>query len=108
MVHTYKYKDKFIGLDVESGSVHLLNELAFDVINAINEDDTHIISNKYSQDDLTEIHKEINTLKNEGVLFSEKEYEPTDIKNFKPVCKALCLNVTTGVTYGVRTVCGCW
>jgi len=96
MVYTYKYKDKFIGLDVESGSVHLLNELAFDVINAINDEDTKKIDTKYSKDDLSQIHAEINELKNDGVLFSKKEYEPQDIKNFDPVCKALCLNVTTG------------
>ena len=39
---------------------------------------------------------EIESLKNDGVLFSEPEHKPEDIKAFNPVLKALCLNVTTG------------
>ncbi len=97
MVHTFKYKDKYIALDVESGSVHLLNELAFDVINKIRQEkDLVELETKYSSEEIAEITGEIDELKNQGVLFSQREYEPQDIKNFDPVCKALCLNVTTG------------
>jgi uncharacterized protein len=96
MVHTYQYKENFIALDVESGSVHLLNELAYDAINHISSNDKSKLKDKYSQHLCDEIFIEIEELTKQGVLFSVKEYEPEDIKLFDPVCKALCLNITTG------------
>jgi uncharacterized protein len=97
MVYTYKYKDNYIALDVESGSMHVLNELAFDAINSINKEEKALsLNEKYSIKEIEEIKKEIENLKEQGLLFSKMEYAPEDIKAFDPVSKALCLNVTTG------------
>ena len=97
MVHTFQYGRHLFALDVESGSVHVLSELAFDVLNAINANsDLSDIRRKYDKLAVEEILSEIESLKNDGVLFSKPEHRPEDIKAFNPVLKALCLNVTTG------------
>jgi len=97
MVHTFEYKNNLFALDVESGSVHVLSKLAYDAINKIEKGkDTLTLLSDYTKEDLDEVLCEIEELKKEGVLFSRKEYVPEDIKSFRPVCKALCLNVTTG------------
>ncbi len=97
MVHTYKYKDYFLALDVESGSVHVLSELAYDAINALNAGQPlSCLSKEATNSEINEVMAEIAELKKEGTLFSEMEYTPEDIKAFDPVAKALCLNVTTG------------
>jgi len=97
MVHTFKFKNNLFALDVESGSVHILSSLAFDAINAINKgDDKDNLIAKYSKSEINDVIQDIEALKNEGVLFSEREYEPEDLRAFNPVLKALCLNITSG------------
>jgi uncharacterized protein len=95
-VFTFSFKDNRFALDVESGSVHVLSDLAFDAIQAIQNDDLLALNKTYKDTDVAEILEEIETLKKVGLLFSEREHEPDDIKAFEPVVKALCLNITTG------------
>jgi len=97
MVHTFKYKDYFLALDVESGSVHVLSPLAYDAIGALNaKQPLSCLTKQASKAELDDVMAEIADLKKQGLLFSEMEYTPDDIKSFDPVAKALCLNVTTG------------
>ncbi|MEX1308082.1 MAG: radical SAM protein, partial [Eubacteriales bacterium] len=97
MVHTYQYKDVYLALDVESGSVHVLSQLAYDAINALNAGKPlSCLTKDASNSEINEVMAEIAELKKQGTLFSEMEYTPDDIKSFDPVAKALCLNVTTG------------
>ena len=97
MVHTYQYKNYFFALDVESGSVHVLSQLAYDAIDALNAGHPlSCLTKDASNSEINEVMAEISELKKQGTLFSEMEYTPEDIKSFDPVAKALCLNVTTG------------
>ncbi len=106
MLHQYKSGGMNIVLDTCSGSVHVVDEVAYDII-AMYKDhsETEIISaiiNKYSdRDDVTEddIHiclEDIRSLETSGQLFTPDTYEPM-AQTFKErsgnVIKALCLHI---------------
>ena len=105
MIHRYKLNGYNIVLDVFSGSVHVVDDLAYDVIGMYaDHDKDDVVSamlEKYSGDnDITEAEirdclDDIEELKNEGKLFAEDEYADLafDFKARNTVVKALCLHV---------------
>lgn len=105
MVHQYKNNGYNIVLDANSGSVHVVDDVAYDII-ALYEDHTPqeitaAILKKYAdQPDVTETEiqetlSDIEQLKKDGRLFSEDTYENLawDFKNRSTVIKALCLHI---------------
>ena len=105
MVHQYKNNGYNIVLDANSGSVHVVDDVAYDII-ALYEDHTSqeivtAILEKYADHpDVTEEEvlgtlKDIEQLKEDGRLFSEDTYENLawDFKNRATVIKALCLHI---------------
>ena len=106
MIHQYKNNGYNIILDVNSGSVHVVDEIVYDVVadivenNLENADQSTILNalNKKFADrteDLPEIIDEIYELKEEGMLFTEDIYEKSidAFKNRETVVKALCLHI---------------
>ena len=105
MVHQYKLNGYNIVLDTASGSVHLVDDVAYDIIEMYNaktkEEIVSEIMHRYSHlPDVTEgaileCISDISTLKEQGKLFSEDKYEALakDYKNNSNVIKALCLHV---------------
>lgn len=105
MIHQYQLNDYNIVLDINSGSVHCVDELAYDII-ALYETTgkQEIISkmlDKYA--DVAEINEaeiiavlnDIEDLKKAGKLFSEDDYQSAafDFKNRNTEIKALCLHI---------------
>ncbi len=106
MVHSFKIRDKYIALDVNSGCVHILDELCFDIIEALKETNSvpssvipqnilDKLSKMYLPEDITDAWDELSALYNNGVLFSEDEYAniAINIKKRSPV-KAMCLHIS--------------
>jgi len=105
MVHQYKLNGYNIVLDTCSGSVHTVDEVAYDIIsmykNSEKEEITAYILKKYAhlpdvtQEDVNLCLEYINALIEAGKLFSEDEYEnlAIDYKNNSKVIKAMCLHV---------------
>ena len=96
VIHQYKNNGYNIVLDVNSGSVHVVDDVVYDVIDLLEKQKTEeeVISSlkdKYSETDLREALEECNTLKEAGVLFSEDIYREAvlDFKARKTVVKAL-------------------
>lgn len=105
MIHQYKLNDKNIVLDVFSGSVHEVDDLAYDIIGAYEEKDKEQIIKemleKYSDDktvnrqEIEDVFADIEELKQNGKLFTKDVYADAKF-NFKArntVVKALCLHV---------------
>ena len=99
MVHQYKNNGYNIVLDVNSGAIHVVDEVSYDVI-ALYEDHTPEeivaeLSAKYSEADVKEACEEIASLKEAGELFTKDEYENyiMDFKKRPTVVKALCLHI---------------
>ncbi|MCR5608231.1 MAG: thioether cross-link-forming SCIFF peptide maturase [Lachnospiraceae bacterium] len=100
MVHLYKNNGMNIALDVCSGSVHVVDDIVYDVIEKFNDNcDSDaiidILGDKYSKEDLEEAISEVNELKEGNVLFSEDIYKDyiVDFKKRATVVKALCLHI---------------
>ena len=101
MIHQYKLNGYNIVLDVYSGSVHVVDEVAYDIIAMYENRSTDAIVSeitaKYgvSADEVLECIDDINELKEAGKLFSEDEYKDHafDFKNRNTTVKALCLHV---------------
>jgi len=107
-VHSYRQGDSFIAHDVNSGSLHLLDEGAFDVIKAcedLQEMDKDLTLEAINQvfrqagkqalveEELSEILAELGELRREGTLFSAEAEAVTLNYPEKPIVKAICLHV---------------
>ena len=105
MVHQYKLNGYNIVLDTASGSVHTVDEVAYDIIEMYKthtpEQIVATILERYSHlDDVNEAEileciEDIASLEAAGKLFSVDEYESLacNYKNNSKVIKALCLHV---------------
>ena len=99
MIHQYKNNGYNIVLDVCSGSVHVTDDVTYDVIalyeTCSGEEILSKLSPVYGREETEEALSEIEALKEAGQLFTEDEYESyiTDFKQRKTVVKALCLHI---------------
>lgn len=101
MIHQYKSNGYNIVIDVNSGSVHVVDDVAYDVISMYeNTDKSEIISKITSSYDVTEndvkdIFDDLEELRKAGKLFTEDEFANVafDFKKRQSVVKALCLHV---------------
>ena len=98
MIHQYKNNGYNIVLDVCSGSVHVVDDMVYDVIalyEQFNRDEIVKQLPQYPKDDILEACEEIEALKEAGQLFTEDTYKDAiiDFKKRKTVVKALCLHI---------------
>lgn len=95
--HKFYLNNKYIVLDVNSGAVHVVDKIAYDLIDFCEdtslEDIENIFKDKYSKNDIYEAYDEIVKLKEEGLLFSEGVDLSGISYNSQNVVKALCLHV---------------
>ncbi len=105
MIHQYKNNGYNIVLDVNSGSVHVVDEVAYDVIAVCNQctDKKNMekqvygtLTGRYPREELTEALADVRELMEADQLFSEDVYEPyiQDFKERETVVKALCIHIT--------------
>ena len=99
MIHQYKNNGYNIVMDVNSGSVHVVDDMVYDIIALYenNSEDKIIeeLKDKYPVEDIKEACSEIAELKEAGQLFTEDIYEPyiDSFKDRPTVVKALCLHI---------------
>lgn len=105
MIHAYKMNGYNIIIDQNSGCVHSVDEVAYDIItnyeNRNKDEIKSFILEKYKdRDDVTPedidlCFDDIETLKKEGRLFAEDTFEKTaaSFKKRQGVLKAICLHV---------------
>lgn len=99
MVHQYKNNGYNIVLDVNSGAVHVVDDIAYDVALLYEEVPADGIVDrlweKYTPEEIKEAIAEITQLKEAGELFTPDEYEDVvgDWKGRETVVKALCLHI---------------
>ncbi|MDR3602030.1 MAG: thioether cross-link-forming SCIFF peptide maturase [Desulfosporosinus sp.] len=107
-VHSYRQGDLYIAHDVNSGSLHLLDERTFNVLKAfedlqeveekitlagINQIFGQVGKPALSEAELAEIFAEMEELRQAGTLFSEEAEKVTLNYPEKPIVKAICLHV---------------
>ena len=100
MIHLYKSNGFNMVLDVNSGSVHVVDDCVYDVLSCMNEgknaeEAAEALSSKYAEQDITEAREEIQELTDNGMLFTKDIYENAidQFSNRPTVVKALCLHI---------------
>ena len=105
MIHSYKMKGYNIIIDQNSGCVHSVDEVAYDIINMFETEPKEkikaLILDKYSKrDDVTPedidlCFEDIEALIKDGRLFAKDAFENSalDFKKRQGVLKAICLHV---------------
>lgn len=104
MIHQYKLNGYNIVIDIYSGSVHIVDDLAYDVIEAYEEKTPEqIVETLYpvykdksvTRDDISECIEDVKKLKEDERLFTQDIFsdKASKLKNNSKVIKALCLHV---------------
>ncbi len=106
LIHQYKNNGYNIVLDVNSGSVHVVDDVVYDVIacmveNHLENADKETVLDRLKKEfadkaeEWDELVDEIYELKKDGMLFAEDIYEKSidAFRNRETVVKALCLHI---------------
>lgn len=119
MIHQYKSNGLNIVMDVESGGIHIVDEITYDIIKAMDAMETtsdfksincentecksfgdlegyfSLMLPNYSKEELEEAYSEVKELIEADQLFTEDIYKNfvMDFKKRKTVVKALCLHI---------------
>lgn len=108
MIHQYKNNGYNIVLDVNSGSVHVVDDVVYDVIPLVEEaleagageEDCRKmllsrLSGSYKPEDILDAYEQVMELKEAGMLYAPDIYENyiIDFKKRETVVKALCLHI---------------
>lgn len=119
MIHQYKNSGLNIVMDIESGSVHVVDDIVYDIVHALDAMDSvsdfrkvsdgevkasdfselegylKFMLSKYNDEDIEEAYNEVKELIEEERLFTEDIYKDfvMDFKKRTTVVKALCLHI---------------
>ena len=102
LIHKFKQGDNYFVLDVNTGAVHVVDELVFDIVDddklKSKEEVLENLKGKYDLDEVSEAYDEIAELVKEEVLYSKDQYEEIAHSSMddRDYIKAICLNVIHG------------
>ena len=96
LIHKMRLDDNMAVLDVNSGAVHLVDDVIYDLLDYYDgtndEEAVAALKERYSEEDLRDALAEMHELQDNGLLFSPGfEVPPTFAE--KPIVKSLCLLV---------------
>ena len=78
MIHKYRMNGLNIVLDVNSGSVHVVEDIIYDILDMLTDpfeaDLVKRLEDKYDDKEIKEALAEVMKLKGEGLLFSDDTY----------------------------------
>lgn len=99
MIHKYNMNGLNIVMDINSGAIHIVDNITYNILDSYkNKSKQEIIAqyqNEYAPEDIEEAICEIEELEASEQLFTEDVYEDfiPQFKNRQPVVKALCLHI---------------
>ena len=98
MIHKYNYKDQYIVLDINSGAVHVVNEIVYDILNYYKEKSSEeiveLLADQYQKDDILEAMEDIKYLEDNEMLYTDDSQVTMDMLEGRgAIIKAMCLHV---------------
>ena len=111
MIHKFSMNGYNIVLDVDGGSVHILDDVAYELVDLYEENTKEEIiaklEDKFTAEQIDEAYDEITSLKEEGLLFTTDTYEfNPNFVNRQKVVKALFKVVIDDTYYEISCVTG--
>lgn len=93
MIHYFKCLGKNIVVDVDSGCIHVLDDVCYDILPYYEKGLENAIASlpQYRADEIREAFAELEELKNAGELFTQYDY--SSVRRPKTVIKAMCLHI---------------
>lgn len=98
-IHKFKQENDYYILDVNSGAIHVVDELVYELVGQDSlMDKIYILdkySEKYTEEEIDEAYEEVNGLIKDELLYSKDLYEKIGLEaaESKSYIKALCLNI---------------
>lgn len=99
LIHKFRQGNDFYVIDVNSGAVHEVDELVYDMLDSEklkNKDELkEIYKDRYSSEEIDEVYEELESLVHEEMLYSKDLYENIAMMSGQAevAIKALCLNI---------------
>ena len=99
LIHKFKQGGKCFVLDVNTGAVHIVDELVYDLVDdnklRTKEELVADFGAKYGADVVEEAYEELQELVAEGILYTEDQYEDIAHSSMddRDYIKAVCLNI---------------
>lgn len=100
-IHRFKQGEDYIVLDVNSGGVHIVDKIVYDMVGLLDAPvaeempaDLPAKLSEYPEDEVRECYDEIYSLYKDNILFSEDTYRKYADISVKAPIKALCLHVS--------------
>ncbi len=101
MIHKYKLAGYNIVLDVNSGGVHVVDDLTYDILDNVEppfsekcpENVVEKLLKFYKKEDIESCYEEVVELYNDKILFSEDDYEKYAKYSVASPVKAMCLHI---------------
>ncbi|CDF58335.1 thioether cross-link-forming SCIFF peptide maturase [Thermobrachium celere] len=97
-LHKFKQMGMNIVIDVNSGAIHVVDDIVYDVLdyykNLSLDEIINKLQTKYNKEQLEEAYDEIRQLEEEGMLYTEDPYKNIILNDNGPsYIKAMCLNI---------------
>lgn len=97
-IHKFKKYDMNVVIDVNSGAIHLVDDVVYDILDYFFEKNSNeivmLLKDKYNVNSINEGIEEIKNLINEGMLNSSDPYKDMVLGSDGPsYIKAMCLNI---------------
>lgn len=102
LIHKFKQGNDYFVLDVNSGAVHVIDELVYDILDDERLESKDVVisrlEGKYDLNDIEEAYDEIKELTDEEILYSGDRYEDIAHSSMddRDYIKAICLNIIHG------------
>ncbi|MBM7561622.1 thioether cross-link-forming SCIFF peptide maturase [Fusibacter tunisiensis] len=98
MIHKFKQGDMYFVLDVNSGAVHVIDKIVFDVLDYYPEKSPveviRALKDSYSEEEVREALSDVDYLIEEDMLFTDDKYvNSIEFQNRSPIVKAMCLHI---------------
>ena len=102
MIHKYKLAGFNVLLDVNSGGVHIIDDLTYDLLDSVEppfeeecpDEVIAKLSRSFPAEDIKECYEEIVSLYNDKILFSDDDYEKYALVAVASPIKAMCLHIS--------------
>ena len=102
LIHKFKQGENYFVLDVNTGAVHIVDELVYDLVHdegmKKKSEIIELLKGKYDEETIVEAYDEMVELVKEGLLYSEDQYEDIAHGSMddRDYIKAVCLNIIHG------------
>ncbi len=99
LIHKFKQGDNFFVLDVNTGAVHIVDELVYDLVddNKLRDKEELIkeFGDKYDKETISEAYEELLELIDQEILYTQDQYEDIAHSSMddRDCIKAVCLNI---------------